>query len=71
MKTCFDCGSTYCPDFYLPAYDLYVEVKGHLSEKAARKMADFQVQGYRLVMTTYREVRAAGLPFPSNTLQST
>lgn len=59
----FDLGwSTYLPDFYLPAQDLWVEVKGHLSEKAARKIADFIALGHRLVVTTYREVREAGLP---------
>lgn len=68
----FDLGwATYCPDFYLPAHDLWVEVKGHLTETAARKIADFRALGHNLVLTTYREVRAAGLPFPSNTLQST
>ena len=68
----FDLGwSTYCPDFYLPQQNLWVEVKGYLTKTAARKIADFQAQGHHLVVMTYHEVRAASLPFTSNTLQST
>lgn len=38
----FDLGNTtYLPDFYLPEYDLYVEVKGYLSEVAHRKLIKF------------------------------
>lgn len=59
----FDLGwSTYCPDFHLPAQDTWVEVKGHLTELAARKMRDFQALGHRLVTVTYQQARAAGLP---------
>jgi hypothetical protein len=68
----FDLGwSTYCPDFYLPDRDLYVEVKGHLTEVAARKVAEFRALGHQLVLVTYRQVREAGLPadLSSNTLQ--
>lgn len=61
----FDLGwTTYCPDFYLPApHDLWVEVKGWLTDQAVLKMSSFREMGYRLVMTTYQEVRATGLPF--------
>ena len=45
-----------------PDHDVWVEVKGHLTKTAARKIEDFQAQGHRLVMVTYRQVRAAGLP---------
>ena len=30
----------YVPDFYLPDYDMYVEVKGYFTESAKHKMAD-------------------------------
>lgn len=30
----------YIPDFYLPDYDMYVEVKGYFTESAKQKMAD-------------------------------
>lgn len=38
----FDLGDcTYLPDFYLPEYDLYIEVKGWLSKKAYGKLIKF------------------------------
>lgn len=38
----FDLGwSTYCPDFYLPKFDRWIEVKGSWSEKARRKFEEF------------------------------
>jgi hypothetical protein len=50
----FDLGwTTYLPDFYLPASDTYVEVKGWLREDAATKMASFQKLGHKVVLVTY------------------
>lgn len=38
----FDLGwSTYCPDFYLPVFDRWVEIKGHQTDLARRKIDDF------------------------------
>ena len=38
----FDLGwSTYCPDFYLPAFDRWVEVKGYCTDTAQRKIVQF------------------------------
>jgi hypothetical protein len=34
-------GTTYLPDFYLPKYDLYIEVKGYLSEISYIKLLKF------------------------------
>ncbi len=40
----FKCGSiTYRPDFYLPEYNLYIEVKGYLSESALDKLMEFYI----------------------------
>lgn len=39
----FDLGNTtYTPDFYLPAYDMYVEIKGYFRNNAKRKMTLFK-----------------------------
>ena len=35
---------TYCPDFYLPSQDAYVEVKGYFSERDERKLKLVQEQ---------------------------
>ena len=32
----------YIPDFYLPDYDLYIEVKGYWTDAARHKMKDVQ-----------------------------
>ena len=34
----------YIPDFYLPDYDMYVEVKGYWTDAARYKMADVQAR---------------------------
>lgn len=34
----------YIPDFYLPEYNMYVEVKGYWTDAARYKMADVQVR---------------------------
>jgi len=39
----FDLGSvTYCPDFYLPAFDRYVEIKGWLGPDSIKKLTLFK-----------------------------
>jgi hypothetical protein len=45
--------SSYLPDFYLPAQDLYIEVKGWLKEESGKKIAAFQDLGHKVVMVTY------------------
>jgi hypothetical protein len=37
-------GVTYVPDFYLPATDEFIEIKGQLSPAANRKLKAFQAQ---------------------------
>ena len=32
----------YIPDFYLPDYDVYIEVKGYWTDSAKHKMKDVQ-----------------------------
>ena len=34
----------YIPDFYLPDYDLYIEVKGYWTDAARHKMSDVQAR---------------------------
>ncbi len=39
----FDLGNTtYTPDFYLPNFNMYVEIKGYFSEKAKEKIKIFK-----------------------------
>jgi hypothetical protein len=35
-------GKYYLPDFYLPKFDLYVEIKGHLHKHSKRKLQAFR-----------------------------
>lgn len=42
-------GSSYAPDFYLPTYGVYVEVKGYFAPRAQEKV--------RLFATAYRQER--------------
>ena len=48
----------YIPDFYLPDYDIYVEVKGYWTDAARQKVADVeQRHGIKLlVLESLREV---------------
>lgn len=41
-------GHSYVPDFYLPDFDLYVEVKAYLDEKNRAKLFAFRKLGYKL-----------------------
>ena len=34
----------YIPDFYLPEYDVYIEVKGYWTDMARHKMKDVQIR---------------------------
>jgi predicted nuclease of restriction endonuclease-like RecB superfamily len=34
----------YIPDFYLPEYDVYIEVKGYWTDAARHKMKDVQIR---------------------------
>jgi len=41
----------YIPDFYLPAYDTYIEVKGYLTESAKHKMKSvLEVNDVKIIM---------------------
>ena len=47
----FDLGSTtYTPDFYLPEFDLWIEVKGWLTEKSKEKMSIFNKKENLLIL---------------------
>jgi len=47
---CFDLGyTTYTPDFYLPEYNLWIEVKGYLHETCLNKTFDFQLLGNNVI----------------------
>ena len=37
-------GRTYCPDFFLPKYDKYIEIKGWWTKAAKRKFKQFRSQ---------------------------
>lgn len=40
----FDLGdTTYCPDFYFPEYDEYIEIKGYMNPKAKEKINKFRI----------------------------
>jgi hypothetical protein len=39
-----DCISPYHPDFYLPEYNLWIEVKGYLNDKAREKLNQFVIK---------------------------
>jgi hypothetical protein len=41
----------YIPDFYLPAYDVYIEVKGYFTESAKHKMKSvLEVNDVKIIM---------------------
>tara|TARA_B100000131_G_C17904649_1_gene527902 strand:+ start:73 stop:462 length:390 start_codon:yes stop_codon:yes gene_type:complete len=41
----------YIPDFYLPEYDIYIEVKGYLTESAKHKMKSvLEVNDVKIIM---------------------
>lgn len=41
---------SYRPDFYLPQYDLYIEVKGYMCSKSKLQLEWFKKQGYNLLI---------------------
>lgn len=51
---------TYNPDFYLPKYDLYLEVKGMIRKNDPLKFAAFP-DDKKLLLLGYKELTALGL----------
>jgi hypothetical protein len=53
-------GVSYTPDFYLPALDIYIEVKGYFSEENQRKMQAFykQFPDIKLYLLKYKALQA-------------
>jgi hypothetical protein len=45
---------TYLPDFYLPEFDIWVEVKGYMSEEAARKVETFRRETGKTLVVVYQ-----------------
>jgi hypothetical protein len=41
---------TYLPDFYLPEFNIYLEVKGWMTEESQRKIDRFRELGFHLVI---------------------
>lgn len=56
-------GISYTPDFYLPATDEYIEIKGRLTQENANKMQAFRVAypGIKLTILSGAELTALGL----------
>lgn len=54
----FTPSSRYLPDFYLPATNEWVEVKGHLTPSAASKHALFRELGHKLIVLRQGEIEA-------------
>lgn len=40
----------YIPDFYLPEYDLWIEVKGFMNARSIEKITKFKEAGYNLLV---------------------
>ena len=51
----------YLPDFYIPEWDTYVEVKGYMSEGALKKINAFKYEYGNLVVVGEKEIRGFGL----------
>ncbi len=51
-KHLFDLGEglRFRPDFYLPKYDVWVEVKGYETDASREKFSRFIKKGYRLII---------------------
>lgn len=45
---------TYLPDFYLPEFDIWVEVKGYMSEEAALKVETFRRETGKTLVVIYQ-----------------
>lgn len=56
-------GSSYTPDFYLPAEDRYVEIKGRMTEENAKKLKKFAERYPQINLTVLQraELTAIGL----------
>lgn len=57
------CGATYTPDFYLPASDEYIEIKGRMTEENMRKLKRFSERcpEIKLKVLQRAELTAMGL----------
>lgn len=55
----FDLGwCTYLPDFYLPEFDIWIEVKGYMSDRSLAQINDFRaIYRKTLVVASWQEVR--------------
>ena len=51
----------YIPDFYLPDYDLYIEVKGYWTDAAKHKMKDVQSRNPVKILILESLVEIAGI----------
>jgi len=51
----------YIPDFYLPDYDLYIEVKGYWTDAARHKMKDVQERNPVRILILESLVAIAGV----------
>jgi hypothetical protein len=47
IKDCKQLAISYTPDFYLPKYDLYIEVKGYADELFKLRWKLFKLKGYK------------------------
>ena len=54
----------YVPDFYLPDYDIYIEVKGYWTDRAKWKMRDVMVRnpGKICILESLEAVTSLSLP---------
>lgn len=54
----FDLGNTtYTPDFYIPKWDLYIEIKGYFSDKAKNKINCFRKKYNKINFTIIDELK--------------
>ena len=53
----------YVPDFYLPDYDLYIEIKGYWTDAARHKMKDVQERNpvRILILESLTEISGSGI----------
>ena len=54
----------YIPDFYLPEYDIYIEVKGYWTDRAKWKMRDVMAKnpGKICLLESLAEIKSLSLP---------
>ena len=59
----------YIPDFYLPDYDMYIEVKGYWTDRAKWKMRDVMVRnpGKICLLESLEAVTSLSLPILPST----